>query len=460
VWEFGQEQLAASGEETAVREHHAVYFRDLAEQTGAAWLGPHYAAWMDRLERERGNLRVALGWLVTEGRAELALEFSCALHYFWRARGPVGEALDWFSRIDTLSAPVPERPRINALVVAGDLATVGGNTVLALERMAEAVRGARMLGDVSLLAWALQTEGRAWLLARDPARAAASVQEALDLFRRQSPAPHEPAQFGTLSQIPALSQEAADCIVRALLLSNFAVAVFMGGDAHGAVALHEEAQGLADAQAFAYLQAANTLSLADAVRETGDLDRAERLYREGLRLSREQNEQRNVAVALAGCAAVAAARKQAAHAAWMCGAASAILDRVGSSLTSGGHLSYEAAESMARAALGVAAYDAAWHDGYALAFEKAIERAFPLPRTDPGATAPLLAASRPEPGALSRREREVLALLASGQSNQQIADALFVSRRTVTNHVSSILAKLGVTTRAAAAAHAVRQGLA
>jgi DNA-binding NarL/FixJ family response regulator len=114
---------------------------------------------------------------------------------------------------------------------------------------------------------------------------------------------------------------------------------------------------------------------------------------------------------------------------------------------------------MARAVLGDTAYDAAWHDGHALALEKAIERAFPLPRTDPGATVSLLAASQPEPGTLSPREREVLTLLASGQSNQQIADALFVSRRTVTNHVSSILAKLGVPTRAAAAAHAVRQGL-
>ncbi|MGH2350731.1 MAG: ATP-binding protein, partial [Chloroflexota bacterium] len=136
VREFGQEQLAASGEERPVRERHAVFFRDLANQTGEAWLGPRYAAWMDRLERERGNLRAALGWLVAEGRAEFALQFSCALHYFWRARGPVGEALDWFARIDALSAPVSDRPRIDALVVAGDLATVGGNTALALGRLA------------------------------------------------------------------------------------------------------------------------------------------------------------------------------------------------------------------------------------------------------------------------------------------------------------------------------------
>jgi hypothetical protein len=52
-------------------------------------------------------------------------------------------------------------------------------------------------------------------------------------------------------------------------------------------------------------------------------------------------------VALAGCAALAAAREQPAHAARMCGAASAAVTKVGSSLTPGGQLSYEAAERVA-----------------------------------------------------------------------------------------------------------------
>ena len=447
VWEFGQEHLAASGEEPLVRERHAAFFRDLADQTRTAWSGPEYAGWMDRLELERGNLRAALAWAVADGRAELALQLTCAMHFFWRTRGPIGEALDWFARIDALSVPISERLRITALIVACDLATVGGNTALALERIAEAVAQSRMLGDPGLLEWALQTEGRTWLQARDPRRATASIQEALDLSRRHGPAPHEPAKGGILSLTP-------------VLLSNLGVATLMGGDAPGAVALHEEAQALVESQAFAYVQAANTIALADAVRETGDLARAEELYREGLRLSLEQHEQRNVAVALAGCAALAAARELPAHAARVCGAAMVILEQLGSSLTAGGQLSYDAAETMARAVLGDTGYVANWNEGHGLTLDEAMDQAFAPPCDDFEQTMPLPPASRPEQGALSPRERDVLVLLASGQTNQEIADALFVSRRTVSNHVASVLAKLGVPSRAAAAAYAVRHGLA
>ena len=57
---------------------------------------------------------------------------------------------------------------------------------------------------------------------------------------------------------------------------------------------------------------------------------------------------------------------------------------------------------------------------------------------------------------LTDRESEVLALVASGHSNRQIAEALFMSEKTASVHVSRILAKLGVSTRGQAAALAHR----
>lgn len=73
----------------------------------------------------------------------------------------------------------------------------------------------------------------------------------------------------------------------------------------------------------------------------------------------------------------------------------------------------------------------------------------------------LLAAgdTRPGPADLTAREHDVLAEVARGRSNREIARALSLSEKTVKTHVSAILGKLGVQDRTQAALHAVRSGL-
>ncbi len=63
-------------------------------------------------------------------------------------------------------------------------------------------------------------------------------------------------------------------------------------------------------------------------------------------------------------------------------------------------------------------------------------------------------------GGLSRRENEVLTLVASGKTNRAIATELFISEKTVARHISNIFAKLGLSSRAEATAYAYKHGLA
>jgi LuxR family transcriptional regulator, maltose regulon positive regulatory protein len=75
-------------------------------------------------------------------------------------------------------------------------------------------------------------------------------------------------------------------------------------------------------------------------------------------------------------------------------------------------------------------------------------------QTNPKPLSPALGSNE-----LTKREMEVLRLVAEGMNNQSIAERLFVSDHTVHRHLANILRKLSVSTRAAAVAQAARRGL-
>jgi DNA-binding CsgD family transcriptional regulator len=113
--------------------------------------------------------------------------------------------------------------------------------------------------------------------------------------------------------------------------------------------------------------------------------------------------------------------------------------------------------AVARAVLGERAFSVAWTKGRAMSLDEAISYALE------SATNGAMAMSEPlctAPHGLTRREMEVLRLLAAGHTDREIADELFISPHTATTHVKRILRKLGVTSRAAAAASIARLGMA
>jgi DNA-binding CsgD family transcriptional regulator len=112
-----------------------------------------------------------------------------------------------------------------------------------------------------------------------------------------------------------------------------------------------------------------------------------------------------------------------------------------------------------RVTLGEARFSEAWAAGLTIPPECGVAEA----RAALAALLAVLPASTPPPAAaadgLTPRERDVLRLVVAGRSNPEIAEALFLSRRTVTTHLTRIFAKLGVQGRAEAAVYAVRHGL-
>ncbi|WP_405546757.1 AAA family ATPase [Streptomyces phaeochromogenes] len=84
---FGAEWLEGLGEQDAVRVRHRDYFRWIARQGQAEWLGPGQRMWAERLSVEHANLRVALEECLMAPEPESALELAGTLWYFWFACG-------------------------------------------------------------------------------------------------------------------------------------------------------------------------------------------------------------------------------------------------------------------------------------------------------------------------------------------------------------------------------------
>jgi len=119
-------------------------------------------------------------------------------------------------------------------------------------------------------------------------------------------------------------------------------------------------------------------------------------------------------------------------------------------------IEYEHYLGLARAKLSEADFEAEQTKGRALSMEQAIEYALNLPFGPP-------MPSPEEPAAswgLTKREREVVALIAHGRSNGEIAGELVLSKRTVEHHIANILSKLGFTNRAQIVRWAIESGMA
>jgi DNA-binding CsgD family transcriptional regulator len=207
----------------------------------------------------------------------------------------------------------------------------------------------------------------------------------------------------------------------------------------------------------------------------GDHARAAHFAGEGLVLAWRLRVSWVVAACVLQIARASAACGQPAYAARLLGAEAAMLAAIGAPTgpaagtrgerTAGAirgtveQAAYERIVAEVRSALDDVAFQEAWTAGAALSQDDAVAEALTAAaKITDAIESPARTASVPGYG-LTTREVEVLRLLIERRSNAEIAEMLFISRRTVETHVANILAKLGTPTRAAAAAHAVQHGL-
>jgi DNA-binding CsgD family transcriptional regulator len=190
--------------------------------------------------------------------------------------------------------------------------------------------------------------------------------------------------------------------------------------------------------------------LGDLARDRGDWPRALSLYHDALAAGRTDQAKRIVIEVIESVASVAAHSGQLERSATLLGAAEGLRDRIGLRYRpSRNRLSLEETTDAARRGLPAETFSATWAAGRNLSVSQAIAAVLDLHDTT----------ARSLTFALSPRESEVLQLLATGMTDPEIADALFISVRTVEHHVANLCRKLGVRTRTAATSTAIAAGL-
>jgi predicted ATPase/DNA-binding SARP family transcriptional activator/DNA-binding CsgD family transcriptional regulator len=181
----------------------------------------------------------------------------------------------------------------------------------------------------------------------------------------------------------------------------------------------------------------------------GKYELANSRFGEGIALSRQMEDQANIAYCLEGLAAVAGMQGKVERSVHLFGAAEGLLEALGVPVWTfyqPDRSLYERTIADLRGLLGEAAFEEAWADGRATTLDDAIEYALAA-----GERAATSAREQPpadrQPIPLTRREKEVAALVARDLTNRQIAKELVVSERTVEKHVANILKKLGLHSR-------------
>jgi non-specific serine/threonine protein kinase len=433
IREFASGELAASGEHQEVHERHAAWCLALGEDAWRRlWQQPLRLSDLDAVEAELDNVRSALSWLVQSHDGERALRLANALTPFWYLRGNRTEGLAWLRQARALVPEFLAGPL--AAQTAYCLGLLAENDEDAIDGYNESLHEWRRLGDQWGIGSALQSlvvvanaRGN-YIEARIIGEEALAIFEALD----------NPERIADLR-------------------CSLGRAAYARGDMEVAFSLLTQSLALAREidDPFAIGQALNALALVSLDR--GDVAAATAQFSEGLPTWFKVGSRDGMASWFAGVATLAAAERSWEVAARLFGFVLELQHMVGHDARNerGRHVQAE----QEAAGYGGPGFAEAFQAGRVLRREDAVALATAFLASRDAPVEPE-AANLGESYGLTRREREVLTLLAAGHSDRGIAAELSISPHTVMRHVANVLAKLDVSSRTAAATLALRLGLA
>jgi len=439
IREYAREQLEASEDSPVLRAGHAAYFTSLVNDVQLGYYTPHDPdpshLWF---VIEEPNVRAALAWEAERGEAALLLRLASVGWWSWLP----DTAMEWLERAISGDSLIDQGQRPLLLAAASDFALNRNEIKRASELIDECLALAREPEDLKAIALATNGQGIVAEQAGNLAGAEMFVTKALTRWQ----ALNEPG-WRTMDAIRRLGG-----------------IVLLRGDAARAETLIAESLELARATNAEWTFPSLLEGLGTCALARGDRQRAASLIAESLTLIRDGwgifGPIRSYTFFLgtaAHCldrlAMIAAGMGELEPTARLCGAAEALRERCGAQLSPLQQTRLDRAIGPVRDRS--VAFAAAWAAGKAMSPEDACTEGLVFAAT--------VIADTPRhqsKSGLTVREHEVLREVAIGCSNRVIAETLSISERTVEVHVMHILTKLGLESRTAAAAWAVRHGLA
>lgn len=523
VREYGLECLQIRGELETIRRAHAEYYLQLAEEAAAYQFSAEAGTWFELLEQEQENLRAAFQWALEcqdeerESGIEIAVRLGWALWRFWSVRGRLSEGRTLLERVLVASQSSGASVRAKALSATALLASYQGDYVRAETLCGEALTLFQQLADQQGVVHVLAVLVGIALHRRNSARIHDRAEEALALLRRDGDPwwtsfflvvlAREASFQGEYARASGLFEEslallrtlgypgdiawpllymAHDLIIQgeqtrarplleeglalcraadskgglAYVLSLLAQIAFEQGDLVTASAHFTESLRLNQEAGHRQSVSRSLFFLANVVALQGDHGQARTLYEESLDIATVLEHQGLIAAGLEGLAIVVTAQGQHTWAAHLWGAVETVRQGRGTSLPMVMHASYEQARTTARTTMGEKAFDAAWAQGRTMSPQQALAAQKPVPMTEQVTAELAVPGGKTRfPTQLTRREVEVLRLVAEGLTDAQVAQKLVLSPGTVSWYVRSICGKLGVSSRTAATRVAIEQHL-